>query len=32
MIFFVVLLVLTFLAQVAEIFIPPLDWMYNARI
>jgi hypothetical protein len=32
MIFFVVLLVLTFLAQVAEFFIPPLDWMYNARI
>jgi hypothetical protein len=32
MIFFVVLLILTFLAQVAEFFIPPLDWMYNARI
>src|ERR1043165_4887263 len=32
MIFFVVLLILTFLAQIAEFFIPPLDWMYNARI
>lgn len=32
MIFFVVLLVLTFLAQIVEFFIPPLDWMYNARI
>jgi hypothetical protein len=32
MIFFVVLLILTFLAQMAEFFIPPLDWMYNARI
>ena len=32
MIFFVILLVLTFLAQIAEFFIPPLDWMYNARI
>jgi hypothetical protein len=32
MIFFVILLILTFLAQVVEFFIPPLDWMYNARI
>jgi len=32
MIFFVILLVLTFLAQMVEFFIPPLDWMYNARI
>lgn len=32
MIFFIILLVLTFLAQVLEFFIPPLDWMYNARI
>ena len=32
MIFFVILLVLTFLAQIVEFFIPPLDWMYNARI
>jgi hypothetical protein len=32
MIFFVILLVLTLLAQIVEFFIPPLDWMYNARI
>lgn len=32
MIFFVILLVLAFLAQIVEFFIPPLDWMYNARI
>src|SRR5436190_24264070 len=32
MIFFIVLLILTFLAQISEFFIPPLDWMYNARI
>jgi hypothetical protein len=32
MIFFFILLVLTFLAQIVEFFIPPLDWMYNARI
>ena len=32
MIFFVILLVLTFLAQIVEFFIPPLDWMYNAHI
>ena len=32
MIFFVILLILTFLAQIVEFFIPPLDWMYNARI
>jgi len=32
MIFFVILLILTFLAQVTEFFIPPLDWMYNAHI
>jgi hypothetical protein len=32
MIFFFVLLILTFLAQIAEFFIGPLDWMYNARI
>ena len=32
MIFFVTLLGLTFLAQLVEFFIPPLDWMYNARI
>jgi hypothetical protein len=32
MIFFVILLILTFVAQIVEIFIPPLDWMYNAHI
>jgi len=32
MIFFLTLLVLTFIAQLLEFFIPPLDWMYNARI
>ena len=32
MIFFFILLVLTFLAQIIELFIAPLDWMYNARI
>ena len=32
MIFFFILVVLTFLAQIVELFIPPLDWMYNARI
>ena len=32
MIFFVVLLILTFLAQIVEFFLPPLDWMYDARI
>lgn len=32
MIFFIILVILTFLAQIVEFFIPPLDWMYNARI
>lgn len=32
MIFFFVLVVLVFLAQLLEIFLPPLDWMYNAHI
>ena len=32
MIFFFVLLVLTFVAQIVEFFIPPLDWMFMARI
>ena len=32
MIFFVLLLILTFLAQIIEFFIPPLEWMYNAHI
>src|SRR6202162_6723879 len=32
MIFFFILLVLLVIAQIAEFFIPPLDWMYNAHI
>ena len=32
MIFFAILIVLTFLAQIIELFIPPLEWMYNARV
>ena len=32
MIFFAILIVLTFVAQIVEFFIPPLDWMDNARI
>jgi hypothetical protein len=32
MIFFAILLVLVFFAQIAEFFIPPLDWLYNAHI
>ncbi|MEP6937699.1 MAG: hypothetical protein ABI871_06490 [Chthoniobacterales bacterium] len=32
MIFFVILLILVFCAQIAEFFIPTLDWMYNAHI
>jgi hypothetical protein len=32
MIFFAILIVLTFVAQIVEIFLPPLDWMYNAHI
>jgi hypothetical protein len=32
MIFFFILLVLVVLAQIAEFFIPPLDWMYHAHI
>ncbi len=32
MIFFLVLVVLVFLAQIVEIFIPPLDWMFNAHV
>src|SRR3954462_6313065 len=32
MIFFAILLILVFFAQITEFFIPPLDWMYNARI
>jgi len=32
MIFFFVLVVLVFVAQIVEIFIPPLDWMFNAHV
>ncbi|MGZ4984370.1 MAG: hypothetical protein ACXV9Q_09740, partial [Chthoniobacterales bacterium] len=32
MIFFAILVVLVFIAQVIELFIPPLEWMYNAHI
>jgi len=32
MIFFAVLLMLVVVAQIAEYFIPPLDWMYHAHI
>src|SRR5712691_6305218 len=32
MIFFLLLVVLIFLAQLAEIFIQPLDWMFHARV
>jgi len=32
MIFFLILLALVFLAQIVELFIPPLDWMYNAHV
>ena len=32
MIFFCLLMVLVFVAQIAEFFIPPLDWMSNAHV
>ena len=32
MIFFLILLLLVFVAQIVEFFIPPLEWMYNAHI
>jgi len=32
MIFFAFLVLLVFLAQLLELFIPPLQWMYNAHI
>lgn len=32
MIFFLILMFLVLVAQIAEFFIPPLDWMYNAHI
>ena len=31
-IFFLILVVLVFVAQIVEIFIPPLDWMFNAHV
>jgi hypothetical protein len=32
MILFLILLVLVFLTQVIELFIPPLEWMFNAHV
>jgi len=32
MIFFLLLVALIFLAQMVEVFIPPLEWMFNARV
>jgi hypothetical protein len=32
MIFFLVLVAFVFVAQIVEIFIPPLDWMFNAHV
>ena len=32
LIFFLLLVVLVFVAQIVEIFIPPLDWMFNAHV
>jgi len=32
MIFFVILVGLVFIAQIIELFIPPLEWMHNAHI
>jgi hypothetical protein len=32
MIRFLLLLLLVFVAQIVEIFIPPLEWMYNAHV
>ena len=32
MIFFFLLVILVFLGQIVEVFIPPLDWMYNAHL
>ncbi|MBA3962075.1 MAG: hypothetical protein H0X40_09255 [Chthoniobacterales bacterium] len=32
MILFILLLALVFVAQIVEIFIPPLDWMFNAHV
>src|SRR2546423_9957505 len=32
MIFFIVLMILVLVAQIAEFFIPPLDWLSNAHV
>ena len=32
MVFFLILVGLVFVGQIAEIFIPPLDWMFNAHL
>jgi hypothetical protein len=32
MIFFIVLVILIVIVQIAEYFIPPLDWMYHAHV
>ena len=32
MIFFVILVVLVFIAQMVELFIPSLPWMFNAHV
>jgi hypothetical protein len=32
MIFFVVLVALVFFGQIAEFFIPPIEWMFDARV
>ena len=32
MIFFLILAILVVIAQIAEFYIPPLEWMYNAHI
>ena len=32
MIFFIILLILVFIAQMAELFIPALPWMFNAHV
>lgn len=32
MILFLVLCILVFVAQIAEVFIPPIDWMFNAHV
>ena len=32
MIFFLLLLVLVFVAQIVELFVPPLGWLHNAHV